>query len=490
MTNLDISNVIDLTVEVPSLPPATPGFSGVCIFGKSTRLASYEKVKYFTEDTLASRFAVSDPEYKAASLVFAQNPQLRGVYIGRRFAAAQAGCLLGGAHDTLANLKTITAGAFDIVVNGTTIHVTSLDLSEAADLAAVAALIQTKLAAGVAGTTCTYTSDGLFLVTSPTATTGTVDYGAAVVADETTADALGLTNAQGAQRFAGFAAETSVADTLTAAKLATTAWFSFALARDASLADQTAASDWAESNKRPYAATTNSTASYAAPTSGDTDIAGYAHRKGYEYTFVTYSTDHPDAGLGALAIIAAVDYTKYRSVITLWGKNVAGVSAEPIDQAQYDGLLAKGCNVVAAFGANSAIFTFGTMADGTPIDQVFGLAWLSAEINTQVYAALTAVGRVAQTDEDVAKLVEAFEVALRKAVNCGLLAPGYWPKTRSGVGAKKPGDYLDQGFYVYAEPVSTLSEVDRSSRVSPPITALATGSGAIQRANLKLTFSP
>ncbi len=321
-------------------------------------------------------------------------------------------------------------------------------------------------------------------------TTGVVDYGTHTSDDLTTVEALGLSNAAGALRYAGFAAESTIADTLTAAKTFNSLWYSFAVSSDAVLADLTAAADWAEANQRPFAATTNSSAAYATPTSGDTDIAGYVKRKAYQFTYVTYSTDNPDAGVGADARIAVVDYTKHNSVITLWGQKIKGVAGENIDQGVYDGLRAKNCNVVAPFGANSPIFTFGTMGDGTYIDQVFGLAWQRAEILTQIYAALTSVGRIAQTDEDVAKLVEAFEIALRKGVNCGLLAPGYWPTTVAGIGSKKPGDFLEQGFYVYADPVSTMSQTDRNARVSPPITALATGSGAIQKANLKMVFSP
>jgi hypothetical protein len=489
--SLNIDNVIGLTIDVPTLPPATASLQGVAIFGKSTKLAAYEKVKYFTPDTLASRFSASDPEYKAAQVAFSQNPALSGLYIGRRFAAAQAGVLLGGAHSSLADLKAIAAGAFDITVNTTTIHVTALDLSGAADFAAVASLVQTKLAAGLASTTCTYTADGQFLVTSPTTgATSQVSFADVVDTDAATADALGFSSGAGAARTVGFAAESTVNDTLDAAKKFTSAWFSFGLSRDATLTDLQNAADWALANKSPFTATTNSPASYAAPTNSDTDIAGYVKCKTNKYAFATYSTSEPDAGLGALARIAVTDYTQYRSVITLWGKSIGGVSGEDLDQAQYEGLRTKNCNVVAPFGANSPIYTYGTMGDGSYIDQVFGLTWLDNEIKTQIYAAMTAVGRIAQTDEDVAKLVEAFEVALRKAVVNGLLAPGYWPKTVAGVGTVKPGDFLRDGFYVYAEPVSSMSQADRNTRVSPPITALATGSGAVQKANLKLIFSP
>lgn len=491
--SLPISKIIDLTIEAPQAPPSRQSFSGILILGSSTRLAAYEKVKSFTKDTLGARFAVTDPEYKGALLALSQYPALDAVYIGRRFLTDQKGSALGGSHDLLADLKEITAGAFDIVVDSTTIHVTSLDLSGCNDLAGVATALQTKLNAGLASTTCTYDANNhAFVVTSPTTgASSAVGYATSVVADTTTCDALGLSVDAGAKLSAGFVAETTVLDSLNLAKRASAAWFSFALTRDATLTDKTNAADWAEANKRPFAATTNSAATYAAPTDADTDIAGYAKRKAYDYTFVTYSTDHPDAGTGALARIAVVNYNLFRSVITLWGQVIKGVSGESIDSDVYDGLRAKNANVMVAFGSNPAIYTFGTVASGKFVDQVFGLAWLSNEIITQIYAAMVLAGkRIYQTDEDVQKIVTAWESALAKGVNCGLLAPGKWPDTEDAVGTIEPGDYLKEGYYVFAESVSSQSQADRETRIAPPITALAKGSGAIQGAAIKMVFSP
>lgn len=490
--SLPISRIISMTIAAPTAPPKATNLTGICIFGKSTKLASYERVKSFSPTTLSSRFSASDPEYKAASLAFQQQPQLSKLYISRRFTAAQPGTLLGSGPATLDDLKAITAGKFDVVVDETTINVTGLNLSGCATLAAVATAIQTKLAAGLAGTTCTYdANNGAFVITSPTTgTSSQVGYATPTDDDVTTVAALGLSNEAGARRTQGFAAETVVDDSLAAAKIASSAWFAFDLARDATLTDLQRASDWAAANERPFAATTNSAAAYATPSPTDSDIAGYAKRKANGFTFVTYSRDHADAGIGALARIAAVDYTKRRSVITLWGQQITGVSGENIDEGIADGLAAKNANVVTSFDDNAAIYINGTMANGVWIDQVFGLAWLKLETLREIYYAMTGFGRVFQTDEDVQRLVDAWENALKKGVNCGLLAPGVWPSDTAGVGIIKPGDRLDLGYYVYADPVASQSSADRQTRISPPITALAKGSGAIQGANIKMVFNP
>lgn len=490
--SLSISRIVNLTIERPTTPPRAPSLSGICIFGKSTKLASYERVKSFTPTNYGSRFATTDPEYKAAALAFSQSPQLDRLYISRRFAADQPGTLLGSTHATLTALKEIAAGKFDVLVDETTINVTALDLSACASLAAVATAIQAKLHAALAGTTCTYdANNSAFVVTSPTTgATSLVAYATATDDDATTVAALGLSNEAGARRTQGFAAETTVADSLTAAKIASSAWFGFALARDASLTDLKNAADWGATNKRPFAGTTNSAATYAAPTSGDTDLAGYNKNKDNGYAFTTYSRDHADAGVGALARIAAVNYELYRSVITMWGQRLTGIAGEPLEDDQYDGIVAKNANVVVGFGDNAPIYVNGVMADGGWIDEVFGLAWLTKEIERQMYYAATGFGRVYQTDEDVQRLVNAWEAALRKGVNCGLLAPGVWPLEAAGVGNINPGDRLDLGYYVYAAPCATQSQADRATRFSPPITALAKGSGAIHGMNIRMVFSP
>lgn len=71
--------------------------------------------------------------------------------------------------DDVADYTGITAGGFDIPIDGVNRQISGLDFSGAADMPAVAAIIQTRLQAALANTRCAWDSDNArFVVTSPT----------------------------------------------------------------------------------------------------------------------------------------------------------------------------------------------------------------------------------------------------------------------------------------------------------------------------------
>ena len=487
MTTLSASDLVNVSVQVTSTPPQAPSFSGMLIVGQSTKLSLGQRLVAVTKDSYQAIFAVTDPEYTAAAKAFSQSPAPSLVYIGRRVETAQAGELVGAPLPAVATLDAITAGAFDITVDSTLLHVTGLNLA-GLSLANIAAAVQTKLQAGLAGTLCALDPTGAFLiVTSPTTgITSQVSFASAVVADTTTCGLLGLSSVAGAQRVVGIAAEATIGASLAALAAFSAAWYSFTTTSDTTQADMCAAADWAEANQRPYAPTTNSPASYATPTSGDTDIAGYAFRMGYSYTFVTYATGTLDAGASALARIATVDYTQKNAVIDLFGQTLPGVSPESILEPVRLGLLAKNCNAYLSFGGVSMYYK-GNMASGRAVDEVLGLVWQAAQIENEVFAQILA-GHNPQTDDGVHNLVIACESACKKGVTNGLLAPGRWPATAMSIGNIKPGDWLSEGFYVYAASVDDQSVSDRASRIAPPISIIARGAGALRGAAIVFNF--
>ncbi len=494
MSTLPVSDHVAVTILVTANPPSVPSFSGGLIVGTSARLALGQRVVAVTRDTYASYYSASDPEYTALAKFFSQSPAPATAYAARWFTAAAAGYLTGGVHEALTPLKTITAGAFDVVVDATTINVTSLDLSGAATLAAVATLVQTKLHAGLAGTTCTYDATAAkFVVTSPTTgVSSQVGFATVTAGDTTTAGALGLSHAAGASRTVGIALETLTA-ALDAIKLFSSAWYAFATVSDCSFANHKLAADWAEANARPYFVTTNLPSAYAAPVaaSGDAaDIAQYANAKNYKRTFTMFSTDTLDAAVSAMARINAVDYTQPNSVITLKFKQLPGVAAEALTETQKQALDLNHCNYYATFGTFDMLGE-GWMADGTFTDQVIGLDWLTAQAQTDVFAALaTATTKIPQTDPGVFRIQKALEGSLRQARSNGLVAPGTWPATNAGLGEVDPGEFLEEGFYVYAQPVALQSSTARGLRAAPAISAIACGAGALHSVAITINFQP
>lgn len=72
--------------------------------------------------------------------------------VGKQNVAATAGYAIGGSDTAdLATLKGVTTGAFKLYVDGTAYNVSSVDLSSAANLAAVASALQTAIRSATSG---------------------------------------------------------------------------------------------------------------------------------------------------------------------------------------------------------------------------------------------------------------------------------------------------------------------------------------------------
>jgi hypothetical protein len=129
----------------------------------------------------------------------------------------------------------------------------------------------------------------------------------------------------------------------------------------------------------------------------------------------------------------------------------------------------------------------GVMADGTFSDEVTNLAWLSGQVGAEYFGVLAStITKVGQTEEGVTKLKKAISRALKKGINAGIGAPGVW--NGDGVGEVATGDFLQDGYYVYFQPLTEQSPSDRAARLAPPCTILFCGAGAIHSGNVQITF--
>jgi Protein of unknown function (DUF3383) len=495
MSNLPVSDFVNVQISLSALPAAAASFSGGLIVGSAARLPLGARVQAFTKDTYGSIFSSADPEYTALQMAFSQNPAPATRYVGRRFSSAAGGYLQSDGYASLTALKAITAGAFDITLDGTLVHVTGLDLHLVTDMADVATALQSAIAHS-----CTVTyqaadgngiAAGLCIHSATTGAASQVSYGVIVnsgspSAPDPTATLLGLTLDAGASRTVGVAAE-SMSDSLNALKIASADWYSFTTTSDTLLADQILAATWAEAAEQPYFGTSMDPLCYNP--SDQTALAGYCKAHGFSHTFVQFSTDTADAAGSAMARLNIVDYTQPASTIDLFGKQEPGVTPEPLTETQKEALDANNCNYYANVGGY-AMLALGNMSNGRAADEVVGLDWLQSQAQSLVFAALaTQPTKLPQTDAGVAALEAALESALQMAVTNGLLAPGYWPKTNVAVGEVNPGQFLPKGYYIFAQPVALQNSLDRAARLSPPITAIACGAGALRKCLITINFS-
>lgn len=222
------SQLVDITPRVIGGGLSGMEFNGTFLT-KSARLPAKTAVPFYTLSDVGAYFGTSSDEYKLAANYFTadsngtKKPSTLWFY--KKVDTAQAAWIRGSALNNLDDLKAITSGAFSIKVDGTTLNITGLDLSAQTSFSGCASAIQTKLNAGLAGTTCTWDSNfKAFIVTSPTVgDTGSVEFATSNSTDLTTYITLGL---DAGVKSAG-SAITSLTDTMEGCVNSNSNFFSF-----------------------------------------------------------------------------------------------------------------------------------------------------------------------------------------------------------------------------------------------------------------------
>ena len=84
MALLNIDNIVNINITVSEETGVNLGFNIGLIVGSSGHIAADTRIKRYTSaaDMLTDGFLVTDPEYLAAVMYFAQSPSPKAVYIG------------------------------------------------------------------------------------------------------------------------------------------------------------------------------------------------------------------------------------------------------------------------------------------------------------------------------------------------------------------------------------------------------------------------
>jgi hypothetical protein len=447
---------------------------------------------------VASAFAANLPEYRKANLFLAQTPTPPPALVAKRLPSGAAARLAGGSvSDAVADYTSITAGGFDITIDGTLEQVSGINLSTATSMGgtapSVASLLQAAVRVATSSTETvtwdpdndrfmiashlTTSSSAVTFASSPTAGGGAVDISAT----------LGLTAATYAEELPVVAAESTMAASLNNI-VAFCQKKGFAFHNVTCCTDQTddeikAAMDWCNLHRKQFFFTQK-------PTSADFGTYG----KGLSYTaFGVYkgqtgATGDDIADAAAMAKASVIDFTQPNGLKTMKFQQLVGVARDDINTGAMTVINAKGLNAYVNL-QGFPMLQHGIATNGRWFDEVLGLAWLEDAVSTNIFAGLiarAAMGKTPQTDGGVQMIVKDIEAALADAVTCGLIAPAVW--NFAGVGSVKQGEFLPKGYFIYAQPVAQQNTSDRQARKSPPITILLCGAGAIQGVQVVMNF--
>jgi hypothetical protein len=309
---------------------------------------------------------------------------------------------------------------------------------------------------------------------------------------------LELTSATLQELVSGYNAE-QPADAALALMEASTVWYGlmFATTNVVSVAQNLAVAELVQGSvpTRIFGVTNGNGNTLSAAVAND--ISSLLQAGNYGRSFSQYSATSP-ANIQPYAIadilgIMSVNFNQEDSTINVMWQQPQVVEAENISPSQANTLKSKNCNVYAEYDNNSAILQWGVMADGTPIDQRWGSDWFQNACQTAVYNLLYTAGtKVPQTtagqNQEVSALAAVCGDTPGGAVYNGFAAPGVW-NSETVFGSLTFGQYLPQGYYIYAEPIDSQPEADRIAREAPPVYIALKLAGAFDDANVIVTVN-
>lgn len=492
MPTLPVSRLINVSVQLTPNAAQAQNLSTLLVLGTSAIIDSVERWRpYETLADVAADFGATAEEYKAALLWFQQAPQPTQLRIGRWFNAASKGGLrcatIPASSQLLSAWTGITNGGFTYTKDGgPATNVTGINFSSAANLNAVATLIQNALTGVAVVWNANY--QRFEFTSNTTGATSSISFLSAPSAGtDISAQLGGRSTDSGAYLFVGMAAETALdAATLFDANYGQS-WYAMTIPAAVNNDHLAVAAYLEGTNAKHLYGVTTMEAGALVPSS-TTDLAYLLNQQNLLRTVVQYSSVNAQAVVSLLARALTVDYTGNNTVITLMYKQEPGIVAESINSTQALALETKACNVFVNYNNDTAIIQRGVVSKGEFLDVVTGTDWLAVTLQNSLYNLLyTSTTKVPQTDAGVALLTTTCAAVCGQAVLNGLLAPGQW--NSGGFGELRQGDFMAKGYYIYAPPVRTQNPADRAARKSVPIQVAAKLAGAIHDINVAVTVN-
>ncbi len=481
LPTLPVNRIVDVTIQMSPLAAATRNFGAMLIVGASDVIDTQERVRAYSSVTdIANDFGTSAPEYQAAVAFFAQSPQPTTVQVGRWARSATSGLykgkILSTSDQEMDNFTTISAGAFDVTIDGSVVNVTAVNLSAQSNLNGVASQVSAALQSKG---TCVWNGQQFVIKSASTGQTSTVS----TVTSTELSQAMGLDSGT---MVTGAPAETL--EEATVALLDINTWYGAFYTGDIEDQDviNTAALISASTPSHICAFTLKETDELDGT---QTSSLGYELAQlGNNRVLPMYSSTNDNAAMSVLGRMSTVNFEGSNTTITLMFKQCPGVEPEYLKTSQANALQRNNVNVFAAYQNDTSILQYGTMSGGWYIDEVHGLDWLQNRVETDLWNLLyTSTTKIGQDESGMTAILSTVNSSLEAGVRNGLIAPGVW--NGDEFGTLKRGDTLTTGFYVYIQPLEEQAQADREQRKAPPIQIAVKLKGAVHSIDVTITVN-
>lgn len=477
--SISISDIINVQIAVAPNAVATDGFGPLLFMSKEFVPVAGESVvrTYSSLKEVQNDFPTGEI-YNAATAWYGQKPTPKTMHVGavtQSTTTPATASSLTGKTAVLADLKLITAGTLTMSVNGVSVSLSALDFSGAADLDAIVTILQTAFTAATTNVNKVIVgqSAGKFSIT--TVLTGSKT--AVSLASGTAAVALKIDSAASPAIVQGKDAMSISVDLNNAVKTKKKFFYVGVERSFRKTPQQIETARWCQASNKVFGwadndpnillpQTTNSFAEAKTAQLQNTICVFDASENGDEY---------PE--LSILARAATVNFNVANSVIILAFKKGPGITVADLDSGELAALRSYNGNAFID-AEDNVIFMDGKMADGTWFDTVQGVAWLTSQVQVNVFNLFNqSVTKIPWTDTGVAMVNQKVMLALELAKTNGLIAAGY----------DNEGTFYPDGYKVISTPLELLQS-QKGARIWEGTSFIAIGSGALQGATISGTF--
>lgn len=513
--SIPASNIVSVTPRVITAGGTDLEFAG--LFITKNELCVFPGAMSFSSSAeVASYFGADSEEYLAATKYFlGYDDSFRKpltVYFARSALDGLAGSLIGGAADSLAELKAITNGELTITVDGEELSLTGLDFSACATQSDIAVLLEEKMAqsgedSGVVGTavagtaevgnegndliaTVEYSSQtGGFIVTS--ATTG--ENSAVSFATGDTADALGLSEDTGAVVSKGSEALTP-SGVMEAVVNEVTNWVSFTTLYKPDDEEILGYCEWSNAQDVDYLYVPWTEDESDTLTTNASNLPNQILEADYEGVAMVYGGMIYAAFI--MGAVGSIDWTRTNGLVTLKFKSQDGLAASVTDTTTANNLLSMNVNYYGRYATRADDFTIlaeGTMMGGDYgyIDAFLGMVWLKNNIQLSCMNGFTSVGRVPYNDAGYTIIRSWCADTIDTAKTNGVIQAGVSlsqsqkAQLYNEIGEDVSNTIYTDGYYLM---VSDPGATARANRESPTIGLWFTYGGAVHKLDIPLTM--
>jgi hypothetical protein len=489
---LPISEIINITISDTPQGLTEPNVNSLAIMTNEAPInpATFGAFgEFVSPSAVASAFGTNSVTAAMANAVFAQVPnilsgngQLVIIPMLNAVSATKGQFLTPSIVANIANFAAVTNGDLGVTVNSIVYDIANLNFTGVTTLAQIAAIIQNALPAGinvvVVGNTLKFLSDKVG--SASTVALATYAGGGTDLTGATLLDTAGGTATNGAN---------SSGETVSACLARTSGQVAYcpfmtSLHLEDAAVEAVAATVQALDNL------------FFHNFSSLTDIAGVIttiQQATEQKTRCLLYTPSQEAGNLMKAAYAgracSVDFDGSNTDSTMNLKTLATITPDPgISQSVYATLNAAGADAYVSYAGVPGVYSTG---GNDYWDNQYANLALKFALETEAFNYLAQTNtKVPQTEQGMTGFKAGLITVMQQFVTNGELAPGQWNSSEFfGDPAIFNQNILQNGYYVYSQPVTTQSAAARNARQAPLVQIAAKRAGAIQSANILVVLN-